>query len=122
MFTGAVPSTPFGPPRVRLTSDYLAEAGPKSGLLSLARQSGLPSPEHSLVLCSGPNSDGTELFGVAATLLRDGYSPDLASAVRRADRYVAAASALRLRRHTAGSGLTIRSPAHISGREAARFT
>ena len=57
--------------------DYLAEAGPKSGLLSLARQSGPPSPIPSLVLCSGSDSEGTELFGVAATLLRDGYSPDL---------------------------------------------
>ena len=25
----------------------------------------------------GPDSDGTELLGVAATVLRDGYSPDL---------------------------------------------
>jgi hypothetical protein len=31
----------------------------------------------SLVLCSGPDSEGSELLGVAATLLRDGYSPDL---------------------------------------------
>ena len=28
-------------------------------------------------MCAGPDSDGTELLGVAATLLRDGYSPDL---------------------------------------------
>jgi acyl carrier protein len=28
-------------------------------------------------LCVGPDSDGTELLGVAATVLRDGYSPDL---------------------------------------------
>jgi len=28
-------------------------------------------------LCSGPDSEGSELLGVAATLLRDGYSPDL---------------------------------------------
>ena len=28
-------------------------------------------------LCGGPDSDGTELLGVAATLMRDGYSPDL---------------------------------------------
>lgn len=58
-------------------ADYLAEAGPRSGLLGLARQAGLPSPTPSLVLCSGPDSDGSELLGVAATLLRDGYSPDL---------------------------------------------
>jgi acyl transferase domain-containing protein len=57
--------------------DYLAEAGPSCRLLSLARQSGLPSPIPSLVLCIGPDSEGGELFGVAATLLRDGYSPDL---------------------------------------------
>jgi acyl transferase domain-containing protein len=58
-------------------ADYLAEAGPRTGLLTLARQAGLPSRTPSLVLCSGPNSDGSELLGVAATLLRDGYSPDL---------------------------------------------
>jgi acyl transferase domain-containing protein len=58
-------------------ADYLAEAGPRSGLLTLARQAGLPSLTPSLVLCSGPDSDGSELLGVAATLLRDGYSPDL---------------------------------------------
>jgi hypothetical protein len=28
-------------------------------------------------LCAGPESDGSELLAVAATLLRDGYSPDL---------------------------------------------
>jgi acyl transferase domain-containing protein len=58
-------------------ADYLAEAGPRSGLLTLARQAGLPSLTPSLVLCSGPDSEGSELLGVAATLLRDGYSPDL---------------------------------------------
>jgi acyl transferase domain-containing protein len=58
-------------------ADYLAEAGPSSGLLTLARQAGLPSLTPSLVLCSGPDSEGSELLGVAATLLRDGYSPDL---------------------------------------------
>jgi acyl transferase domain-containing protein len=58
-------------------ADYLAEAGPTSGLLTLARQAGLPSLTASLVLCSGPDSEGSELLGVAATLLRDGYSPDL---------------------------------------------
>lgn len=57
--------------------DYLTEAGPSTGLLSLARQSGLPSPIPSLVLCSGPDSEERELLGVAAALLRDGYSPDL---------------------------------------------
>jgi acyl transferase domain-containing protein len=60
-------------------ADYLAEAGPKSALLTLARQGGLPPQTRSLTLCSGPDSDGTELLGVAATLMRDGYSPDLAA-------------------------------------------
>jgi acyl transferase domain-containing protein len=60
-------------------ADYLAEAGPKSALLTFARQGGLPSRTRSLTLCSGPDSDGTELLGVAATLMRDGYSPDLAA-------------------------------------------
>jgi acyl transferase domain-containing protein len=58
-------------------ADYLAEAGPRSGLLSLARQCGLPSPVPTLPLCSGPDSDGMELLSVAAALIRDGYSPDL---------------------------------------------
>ena len=58
-------------------ADYLAEAGPSCGLLTLARQAGLPSLTPSLVLCSGPDSEGNELLCVAATLLRDGYSPDL---------------------------------------------
>jgi acyl transferase domain-containing protein len=58
-------------------ADYLAEAGPRSGLLTLTRQAGPPSLMPSLVLCSGPDSEGSELLGVAATLLRDGYSPDL---------------------------------------------
>jgi acyl transferase domain-containing protein len=60
-------------------ADYLAEAGPKSTLLTLARQCGLPPQTRSLTLCSGPNSDGTELLGVGATMMRDGYSPDLAA-------------------------------------------
>ena len=60
-------------------ADYLAEAGPKSGLLTLARRGGLPPQTRSLTLCSGPDSDGTELLGVAATMMRDGYSPDLAA-------------------------------------------
>jgi acyl transferase domain-containing protein len=58
-------------------ADYLAEAGPRSGLLTLTRQAGPPSLMPSLVLCSGPDSEGSELLGAAATLLRDGYSPDL---------------------------------------------
>ncbi len=58
-------------------ADYIAEAGPRPGLLALARQAGLPSLTPSLVLCGGEDSDGGELLGVAATLLRDGYSPDL---------------------------------------------
>ena len=59
------------------SADYVAEAGPRSTLLTLARQCGLPPQTRSLALCAGPDSDGTELLGVAATLLRDGYSPDL---------------------------------------------
>jgi acyl transferase domain-containing protein len=58
-------------------ADYLAEAGPRTALLALARQCDLPSPAPMLPLCSGRNSDGTELLGVAATLIRDGYSPEL---------------------------------------------
>jgi acyl transferase domain-containing protein len=57
--------------------DYVAEAGPRSMLLKLVRQCGLPPQTRSLRLCVGPASDGTELLGVAATVLRDGYSPDL---------------------------------------------
>jgi acyl transferase domain-containing protein len=59
------------------SADYVAEAGPRSTLLALARQCGLPPQTRSLALCGGPDSHGTELLGVAATLLRDGYSPDL---------------------------------------------
>ena len=59
------------------SADYVAEAGPRSTLLGLARQCGLPPQTRSLALCAGPDSDGTELLGVAATLMRDGYSPDL---------------------------------------------
>ncbi len=58
-------------------ADYLAEAGPRSGLLALAMQCESPKPVASLPLCSGPHSAGTELLGVAAALMRDGYSPDL---------------------------------------------
>jgi acyl transferase domain-containing protein len=57
--------------------DYVAEAGPRPTLLKLVRQCGLPPQTRSLRLCAGPDSDGTELLGVAATVLRDGYSPDL---------------------------------------------
>ena len=63
--------------RSAATTDYVAEAGPRSTLLKLARQCGLQPPTRSLTLCVGPDSDGTELLGVAATMLRDGYSPDL---------------------------------------------
>jgi len=59
------------------SGDYVAEAGPRSTLLTLARQCGLPPQTRSLTLCGGPDSDGTELLAVAATLLRDGHSPDL---------------------------------------------
>ncbi|MGY4653367.1 type I polyketide synthase [Mycobacterium sp. URHB0021] len=58
-------------------ADYLAEAGPRSGLLALARLHESSFPTTPLPLCSGQNSDGVELLGVAATLMRDGYSPDL---------------------------------------------
>jgi acyl transferase domain-containing protein len=58
-------------------ADYVAEAGPRSTLLTMARQCGLPSQTRSLTLSGGPDSHGTELMAVAATLLRDGYSPDL---------------------------------------------
>ena len=47
-------------------ADYVAEAGPRSTLLTLARQCGLPPQTRSLALCGGPDSDGTELLGVAA--------------------------------------------------------
>lgn len=57
--------------------DYLAEVGPRSTLLTLARQCGLPQRIQSVALCRGPGSDGTELLGAAAALLRDGHSPDL---------------------------------------------
>jgi acyl transferase domain-containing protein len=63
--------------RSATSTDYLAEAGPRSTLLALALQCGLPSHVLSLPLCGGPDSDGTELLAVAASMLRDGYSPDL---------------------------------------------
>jgi acyl transferase domain-containing protein len=59
------------------SADYVADAGPRSTLVTLARQCGLAPQTRSLALCGGPDSHGTELLGVAATLLRDGYSPDL---------------------------------------------
>jgi acyl transferase domain-containing protein len=59
------------------SADYLAEAGPRSTLLALATQCGVPSQIRSLPLCGGPYSDGTELIAVAASMLRDGYSPEL---------------------------------------------
>ena len=59
------------------SADYVAEAGPQPTLLTMARQCGLPPQTRSLTLCGGPDSNGTELLAVAATLLRDGYSPDL---------------------------------------------
>ena len=59
------------------STDYVAEAGPRPTLVTLARRCGLPPQTRSLALCGGPDSDGTELLSVAATLLRDGYSPDL---------------------------------------------
>ena len=57
---------------------YLAEAGPKSVLLALLRRSELATDAGLLPLCSGPYSHGTELFSVAATMMRDGYSCRLA--------------------------------------------
>ena len=58
-------------------TDYVAEAGPRPTLLTMARQCGLPTQTRSLTLCGGPDSDGAELLTVAATLLRDGHSPEL---------------------------------------------
>ncbi len=56
-------------------ADYVAELGPGSTLLKLFRQCGSPLQTGSLTLCAGPNSSGTELLAAAATMLRDGYSP-----------------------------------------------
>ncbi|MBX7432670.1 acyltransferase domain-containing protein [Mycobacterium sp. Y57] len=56
---------------------YVVEAGPRSTLLALAVQCGLPSQIRLLPLCGGPDSDGTELLAAAAAMLRDGYSFDL---------------------------------------------
>lgn len=57
--------------------DYIAEAGPRSSLIAMARQCGLPLKVRSLTLCGGKDSDGTELLAVGGRLLRDGFSPDL---------------------------------------------
>ena len=62
---------------IAASADYFAEAGTRSTLLTLARQCGLTPLTRSLALCGGPDSNGTEMLGVAATLLRDGNSPDL---------------------------------------------
>jgi acyl transferase domain-containing protein len=59
------------------TTDYVAEVGPRSTLLTMARKCGLSAQTRSLTLCGGPDSHGTELLAVAATMLRDGYAPDL---------------------------------------------
>lgn len=58
-------------------ADYVAEAGPRSSLLAMARQCGLPLKVRSLTLCEGTDSDGMELLAIGATLLRDGFSPDV---------------------------------------------
>lgn len=63
--------------RSAVSADYVAEAGPRSTLLAMAAQCGLQPQSRSLPLCGGPDSDGMELLAVAATMLRDGYSPDL---------------------------------------------
>ena len=106
-------------------ANYLAEAGPESTLLTLARQGGLPPQTRSLTLCSGPDSDGTELLGVPATMMRDGLLTRSGGAVRRAGRPAAADPALCLRYRPAGSGSTARSPtagsrAQTAGRRRSR--
>ncbi|MET0454833.1 MAG: type I polyketide synthase, partial [Mycobacterium sp.] len=58
------------------TVDYLAEAGPKASLLTLARKCGVSPTVATLPLCTGPGSTGGEFNDVAAILMRDGYSPD----------------------------------------------
>lgn len=57
--------------------DYLVEAGPRSALLTLARRCGVPLQTKSIAMCRGDSSDGTELLGVAASVLREGYSLEL---------------------------------------------
>jgi acyl transferase domain-containing protein len=59
------------------STDYVVEAGPRPTLLALTMQCGLPSHARLLPLCDGPDSAGTELLVVAATMLRDGYSLEL---------------------------------------------
>lgn len=56
---------------------YVAEAGPRTTLLRLARQAGLAPQTRTLALCTGPGSDGVELLTAAAVLLRDGQSVEL---------------------------------------------
>ncbi|MCV7074379.1 type I polyketide synthase [Mycobacterium szulgai] len=66
-----------------MRTSYVAEAGPRTTLLSLARRCGLPPQTRSLRLCTGPDSTGSELLEVAAVLMRDGYSPDLSQVYGR---------------------------------------
>lgn len=63
---------------------YLAEAGPGASLLTMAHGSGLSTPARSLTLCSGEDSDGSELLSAAAALLRDGYPLELSQIYGRA--------------------------------------
>lgn len=56
-------------------ADYVSEAGPRSSLLAMARQCGLPPKVRSLTLCDGMDSDGGELLAAGATLVRDGFAP-----------------------------------------------
>lgn len=60
-----------------VAADYVAEAGPRPTLLRLIRRCGLPQTVRSLSLCSGPDSDGTELISAASTVVRDGHPLDL---------------------------------------------
>jgi acyl transferase domain-containing protein len=60
-----------------VSADYVAEAGPRPTLLRLIRRCGLPQTIRSLSLCSGPDSDGTELISAAASVMRDGHPMDL---------------------------------------------
>ena len=59
-------------------ADYVCEAGPRSSLVAMARQCGLPPKVRSLPLCDGLDSDGSELLATGAALLRDGFSPEVA--------------------------------------------
>lgn len=60
-----------------IAADYAAEAGPRSSLVAMARQCGLPSKVRSLTLCGGADSDGIEPLAAGGTLVREGFSPDL---------------------------------------------